>query len=102
MNLPESITVSPIFSRSEVMMVVKCPLCVALIGQIHVRRTLDNKVATFMLEQRLVKRVMALINKHYSFADALMTAILAHPGSQHLSGFAARPDVIVTNAKLRR
>ena len=99
MNLPENIATSTIFPKAWVMMVVQCPLCVALIGQIHVRRTLDNKPATHMLEQRLVKRVMALINRHYSLADALMTAILAHRGSENLTGYAARPDFVVAKVK---
>lgn len=102
MNLPEMISESTIFPRSQVMMVVNCPLCIALIGQIHVRRSLDNKPATHMLEQRLVKRVMALIDKHYSIADALMTAILAHPGSQQLSGYAGRPDFVIFKVPTKR
>ena len=102
MNLPQMISESTTFPRSEVMMVVNCPLCIALIGQIHVRRTMTNKNAVMLLEQRLVKRIMALINKHFSIADALMAAVLAHPGSQQLSGYAARPDYVVFKAPVKR
>lgn len=92
-------TIQTTFPRSWVLMVVQCPLCQALIGQIIDRRRLNAKVSAAALEIRLAKRVMALINKPWSVADALSTAVLSHPGAEVLSAFAAYPDLIVTRTE---
>ena len=102
MNLPEIIEKETVFPKAWVMLVVNCPLCKSLIGQIHARRDAKAKIGLMRLEEKLTKRAMALINKNFSQADALVTAIVNHPGSRILDGEVKRPDIVVFQAPPRR
>lgn len=102
MNLPEIIERDTVFPKAWVMMVVNCPLCVSLIGQIHARMDAKAVIGLMRLEEKLTKRAMALINRNFSQADALITAIVRHPGSRMLEGEAKRPDIVVFRAPPRR